>query len=235
MDVTLVSYTPNPLHAIEAAASVCYDSPVNAEGKTVRHCYLSGHHSVLEHASFTWEIRGVSRALLAQITRHRLASFCVQSQRYVSYEGGFDYVIPRSLISTEDREAFRNQMATVQQWYREWLEKGLAPEDARAVLPNACCTTLRVTMNLREFVHFCNERLCACAQKEIRTLCKLMVQTVNQATDNAFAYMLVPKCEAHPNMPFCTESKRRNCGKYPTLKEIYTAALQTAKPNAMKH
>lgn len=56
-----------------------------------------GHESVLEHASFTFLAEGVSRVLLAQLTRHRIASFSVQSQRYVSYARGFGYIIPPAI------------------------------------------------------------------------------------------------------------------------------------------
>ena len=135
-----------------------------------------GHESVLEHASFTFAMEGVSRVLLAQITRHRLASFSVQSQRYVSYEKGFGYIVPPKIEALgEDAVAeFERQMDTMHQWYTQWQEKLGAGEggneDARFVLPGACETRMMVTMNVRELRHFFSLRMCSRAQWEIRAL-----------------------------------------------------------------
>ena len=93
MKVQLIAHTPNPERVVAAAAKLCY-SPVGVdelmEGLTdekaadfVRMLAGMGHESPTEHASFTFAIEGVSRSLLAQITRHRIASYSVQSQRYV--------------------------------------------------------------------------------------------------------------------------------------------------------
>lgn len=233
MKVRLTRFTTDPVMAIEEAASKCYDSQPSPEGRITNNCLRSGHTSVVEHVSFTWEIEGVSRALLAQLTRHRVASFSVQSQRYVKYNGGFNYVTPPSIIAlgAEAVESYKQDMEYLNQAYNRWLSMGIDAEDARMVLPNACCTTLTVTMNLREFMHFCNERLCARAQWEIRSLCKEMVKCVNEATDGAFAYYLVPKCEKHKGFPFCTESKEKSCDKHPTLKEVYGRPRSEIKTN----
>ena len=126
-----------------------------------------GHESVLEHASFTFLLEGVSRSLLAQITRHRIASFSVQSQRYVSYENGFGYVVPPSIraLGPEALARYEGQMAQIHGWYRQWQrELGASGEksneDARFVLPNACETRMLVTMNARELRHFFSLRMC---------------------------------------------------------------------------
>ena len=234
MEVTLTRFTNNPVMAIEEAASQCYQSEPSPDGKIMKQCYLSGHHSVLEHISFTWRIEGVSRALLAQLTRHRMASFSVKSQRYCVENGmdadgngcGFDFVMPEAFKNDPIlHDTFVNAMTHDAAQYAALLANGAKTEDARFVLPNACCTTLQCTMNLREFIHFCNERLCSRAQWEIRNLAEEMVRTVNEATDNAFAYMLVPKCEVHPNIPFCTESKCQTCGKHPRLSDLISNDL----------
>lgn len=223
MKVKLVSFTPDPIGNIENAASMCYDSTPDPNGRIMAQCIKSGHLSVTEHSSFTWELDGVSRTLLAQITRHRLASFSVQSQRYVSYENGFDYVTPPSIVALGEEAVnhYRDDMKMRQLEYNYWLTKGIPAEDARFTLPEATCTKMYVTMNLREFMHFCNERLCACAQWEIRAVCKAMVKTVNDATGGALKYYLVPKCETHKGFPYCTEPKHRTCGKHPMLAEVY--------------
>ena len=115
MKVELVDWTVNPQEKIELAASNCYDSIPN--GKIMKSCYKSGHHSVLEFADFTFHIEGVSRALLALITRHRVASFAVRSQRYCN-EDGFNYVVPSSIKSNEDALAqFKSFMNMCQDTY----------------------------------------------------------------------------------------------------------------------
>ena len=95
MKVELINHTKNPIAAIENAASTCYDSMPSGEGKIFRHCYKSGHHSVLEFAEFSFRISGVSRALTHQLVRHRMASYAQRSQRYC-VEDGFEFVTPNS-------------------------------------------------------------------------------------------------------------------------------------------
>lgn len=127
----------------------------------------SGHTSTLEHITFTFAVENVSRALLAQLTRHRHISFSVQSQRYVklssdSRSGGFDYVIPRKLLDAEvytpQIDAFEKAMWAAQDAYDKLIEMDVPQEDARAVLPNAAATNLVMTLNLRTALEFYNKR-----------------------------------------------------------------------------
>ena len=218
IEVKLISYTPNPVNAIETAASTCYDSQPT-EGKIMRHCYKSGHHSVLEFADFSFKITGVSRALTHQLVRHRVASYAQRSQRYCK-EDGFQTVTPSSVkrnpAALEKYEATIESLKTV---YSELLALGIPAEDARMLLPNACCTEICVKMNLRELIHFCNERMCTCAQWEIRQLAKKMAEAAI-SVEPMLADYLVPKCEANKPYCFCTESKSRSCGKHPLISEI---------------
>ena len=218
MKVELISYTPNPVEAIERAASTCYDS-MPTGGKIMRHCYRSGHHSVLEFADFSFKITGVSRALTHQLVRHRMASYAQRSQRYCT-EDGFEFVTPRSIVKDEEALARYNEtMETIEMAYEELLARGVPAEDARMLLPNACCTQICVKMNLRALIHFCNERLCTCAQWEIREMARGMVKAV-VAVEPALAEFLVPKCEAHAPHSFCTESKSRTCGRHPLIGDV---------------
>lgn len=218
MKVTLTRVTENPVDAIESAAANCYDSLPSADGKIMRHCYNSGHHSVLEFAQFTFHIEGVSRALLAQLTRHRIAGFAVRSQRYCS-EDGFEFVVPPSIANNEAAAyKYRIMMATIDSWYKELQELNIPNEDARFVLPNACATTLEFTCNGRELIHAMNERLCSRAQWEIRKLFQLMRAAVVQHDDQCaqFAEFLVPKCEKYgKELAFCPEAK--SCGRHQRL------------------
>lgn len=188
MKVTLIQATPNPVEMISTIASICYDSdPVNPMG-LVKHLYKNGHHSVFEHIHFTFKIEGISRACSHQLVRHRHCSFTQRSQRYCS-EIGFNFVTP----PTVEVGLFWGIMADMNAMYRDILvQEGALKEDARYILPNACCTDLYLSCNLRELIHICNERLCSRAQWEIRELVKKMVELV----DPKLHFMLVPKCKS---------------------------------------
>lgn len=220
MNVELISYTKDPVNIIERAASTCYDSePTN--GKIMNHCYKSGHHSVLEFAEFTFKISGVSRALTHQLVRHRLASFAQRSQRYCK-ENEFDYVIPKTLMNKpEVLDKYKAFMDNVNTFYTELVDAGIPAEDARYILPNACATEICVKMDLRELIHFCNERLCTCAQWEIRMLAQQMKKVVEEVSPECTKY-LVPKCESHSPYNFCTETKKRSCGRHKGISEVIT-------------
>lgn len=201
MQVTLIQQTPAPIETISKIASICYDSNPKSPLGLVKHLYKNGHHSVFEHIYFTFKIEGISRACSHQLVRHRMCSFTQRSQRYCS-EDNFKYVTPPTL----DRCIFDGDMATVQDWYDDYKSVYDTPnEDARYILPNACCTDLYLSCNLRELIHIANERLCARAQWEIRELVKQMVALV----EPELQFMLVPKCKSGRiicNSP-CGESK----------------------------
>lgn len=190
MKAVLIRHTLSPEEVVALGARLCYSKArvddlldkVEAKDQTefVHKIMSMGHDSVLEHASFTFGIEGVSRTLLAQITRHRVASFSVQSQRYVSYEKGFGYIVPPKIeaLGADAVAEFERQMDTMHQWYVQWQEKlGTGEggnEDARFVLPGACETRMMVTMNVRELRHFFSLRMCTRAQWEIRALANEM-------------------------------------------------------------
>ena len=135
MKVALIRHTLLPEEVVALGARLCYSRATvdslqqrvsrDDQSEFVSRILSMGHESVLEHASFTFAMEGVSRVLLAQITRHRLASFSVQSQRYVSYEKGFGYIVPPKIEALgEDAVAeFERQMDTMHQWYTGWQEK----------------------------------------------------------------------------------------------------------------
>lgn len=205
MHVTLIAHTPNPDYICGSAAAICTDykgSPLQA----LQGAMKSGHESVAEHASFTFHIEGVSRALLAQITRHRMASFSVQSQRYVDMSGN-GYVMPPSIAKgSEQAKTFDNAMEIAWDFYEMLVEMGIPKEDARYVLPNACHTTMEVTMNARELRHFFSLRCCNRAQWEIRELADEMLALCKEAAPMLFA-------DAGPG---CVRGKcpeKRPCGK----------------------
>ena len=203
LKVILLRATPDPDEIVALGARLCYAQAdveslrerVEAKDQAafVERVMERGHLSVTEHASFTFAVEGVSRALLAQLTRHRIASFSVQSQRYVSMADGFDYVVPPSISALGEAEEaeFARQMDTLHAWYCQWQEKlgganEAANQDARFVLPGAAATRLLVTMNARELMHFFELRCCNRAQWEIREMAWQMLAECRKAAPALF-------------------------------------------------
>jgi thymidylate synthase (FAD) len=131
--------------------------------RLIRHIMNSGHTSTMEHLTFTFAIEGVSRSLLAQLTRHRHFSYSVQSQRYVKLEsdsksGGFDYVVPESMKKNEADIYYQELMEKLQEAYDTLRKAGVPAEDARYILPNATTCNLVLTGNLRSILEFYSKR-----------------------------------------------------------------------------
>lgn len=141
----------------------------------LEHALKGGHESVIEHVSFTFHVMGVSRALLAQLTRHRIASFSVQSQRYVDMSA-LPVVVPPSIQANERAfNAWDSLMEEIAGLYDLYVnELGIPKEDARFITPQATQTEIVLTMNARELKHFFSLRCCNRAQWEIRALADAM-------------------------------------------------------------
>ena len=251
MKVKLLAYTPEPEKTVACAAKLCYaaaDIDTVYEGLTEEKTasFLEmlnsiGHESPIEHASFTFGIEGVSRSLLAQITRHRIASFSVQSQRYVKEEG-FQFVLPPEIEAVpEAKEEFLRAMEEDQKHYerltallKEKHQAALlaagetetaaarkaekkAIEDARFVLPNACATKMICTMNARSLLNFFSHRCCNRAQWEIRELATQMLKEVRQAAPHLFGQAGPPCLRGN-----CPEGKM-SCGKMAEVREKFKA------------
>lgn len=251
MKVALIAHTPDPEHVLAAAARLCYSSADIATvmesltpektAEFVGKLAALGHESPIEHVSFTFGIEGVSRSLLAQITRHRIASYSVQSQRYVR-EKMFEYVVPPEIekepqakaiflaAMEEDQRHYEELTAILKEKHlKEMLSKGLtekaaastaekrAIEDARFVLPNACTTKIMMTMNARSLMNFFHHRCCNRAQWEIRDLAEQMFKLCYAVAPHLFANA-GPACVAGA----CPEGKM-SCGKMLEMREKYSA------------
>jgi thymidylate synthase (FAD) len=185
MMIKLMAFTPDPVGICALAASQCYCSEPKIS--TVKACIKSGHESVIEHASFTFQITGVSRALLAQLTRHRIGwSYSVRSQRYVE-QGPSEYIIPESVGSgPETSKIYNDAMNAAHNAYKALLDAGIKREDARMLLGQGYTTDLIVTANARALRHFFNLRLDKRAQGEIRDLAVGMFKLVCEAAPELF-------------------------------------------------
>lgn len=165
-----------------------------------------GHGSVIEHASFTFSIEGVSRAMTHQLVRHRIASYTQQSQRYVRYDTLKNYVTPPSVAGNADAEKeFDETLKRISETYQTLLQKGIPKEDARFILPNAAKTNIMVTMNARELRHFFNVRCCTRAQWEMRETATEMLRQAKKAAPTLFENA-GPTCI---ELGYCSEGKMR--------------------------
>ncbi|MBR5296366.1 MAG: FAD-dependent thymidylate synthase [Parabacteroides sp.] len=235
MNVKLLEHTPNPENLIAAAAKLCYSSSTVDElimdnmtdesvEKFLNMLFDLGHESPIEHASFTFAIEGISRACSHQLVRHRIASYSQKSQRYVS-ENQFEYVTPPSIKEYGAEEIFDETMYKIQCEYeniRDLLIEGMvkrgmnrkaaekkANEDARFVLPNACTTSIIVTMNIRSLFNFFKHRCCNRAQWEIRDMATRMWKLCMEVSPTIFKHA-GPDCVTKNK---CGEGKM-TCGKF---------------------
>ena len=242
LKVILLRHTLSPEETIALSAKLCYSKSTIEElrdkisrkdqSEFIEKLMNMGHESVLEHVTFSFGVEGVSRVLLAQLTRHRIASFSVQSQRYVSYENGFGYILPDSIAALgEDAvQQYQKQMDTIEGWYVDWqkkLGKGeKSNEDARFVLPNACETRLVVTMNVRELRHFFSLRMCNRAQWEIRKMAEEMFRICFETAPALFADA-GPACIRGK----CPEGKK-SCGMAAEIRRNRDELIQSRKEEA---
>lgn len=197
MQVELLYHTPDPQRAVATAARLCY-APVGAAElletmpperveSVLSTIMKSGHYSTLEHASYTFAVDGVSRALTHQLVRHRVASFNQQSQRYVRFEGNLEVVKPETIsVDSENEKIFDEAIEAALEAYRKLLNAGVPAEDARYLLPNAAETKIVITMNIRELLHFFELRCCNRAQWEIHALADKMLELVRPTAPYIF-------------------------------------------------
>jgi len=219
MKVKLINYTKNPEKIVAQSARLCY-SALDIEDlreklsdksiiKLIKKIMKLGHYSVLEHATFTFAIEGISRVTSHQLVRHRLASFSQQSQRYVKIkEKGFPYVVPKSIEKNEKlAKIFIDTLKELDGIYRLLLSHNIEAEDARYILPQAVKTKIILTANARELLHIFKLRCCNRAQWEIKEVAIKMLQEVEDIAPTIFENA-GPPCILGP----CPEGEL-SCGK----------------------
>lgn len=251
MRVELLAHTPEPEKVVAAAAKLCYSASgvadimdgLDAEKtrKFLDNLMDMGHESPLEHMSFTFGIEGVSRSFLAQITRHRIASYSVKSQRYVK-EGQFAFITPPEIAADEraseiyqaamrqDMEQYNALTDILKAKHTEtFLAQGMeaktaerkaekkAIEDARYVLPNSCETKMVATFNARSLLNFFRHRCCERAQWEIRDCAVQMLKLVKEVAPTVFEEAGPPCLKGA-----CPEGKM-TCGKAKEKREYFAA------------
>lgn len=202
MKVNLIAYTHTPMTICGRAAAKCTNSP--SPVRALSTAMESGHESVAEHASFTFEIDGVSRVLLAQLTRHRLASYSVTSQRYIRLTE-LQVVVPESVKERGWEEAFTAQARAAFSLYSNMADDKVPIGDARYILPEGSTCSLVMTMNARELRHFFSLRCCHKAQWEIQELAGKMLTEACYAAPALFE-------DAGPGCVYDRCPEKRPCG-----------------------
>ena len=213
MRVELLAYTRDADRICASAGNSCYSEHPSYEimedidpERTLSRIVGMGHLSVVEHATFTFSVSGVSRALTHQLVRHRIASFSQQSQRYVSLTEP-SFVTPHTVeADPEALRVFDETMDAIWDAYSKLEAMGIPAEDARYLLPNGCTTNITITMNARELLHFFSLRCCNRAQWEIREMADRMLALCKEVSPVIFANA-GPACVRGP----CPEGKK-SCG-----------------------
>ncbi|HDQ72689.1 MAG TPA: FAD-dependent thymidylate synthase [Chloroflexi bacterium] len=193
MNVELIAMTRylaedgGPEALLERAGRVCYRSESRGNpGRFLRARIREGHESLIEHASATFEISGISRACSHQLVRHRLASYSQESQRYVKMSDP-EWVVPADIETNPEANALWETFADeVKRTYQALIDLGIRKEDARFALPNATATRIIVTMNFRELLHIFRLRISRHAQWEIRDVSIRMLELIYPHAPHVF-------------------------------------------------
>jgi thymidylate synthase (FAD) len=226
MNVTIIEHTPNPGQTVALAAKLC-SSPVSINDlrekleltdieQFLDKIMLLGDPSVLEHASFTFGIEGISRVTTHQLVRRRIAAFSQQSQLHVSHKEHLTSIMPDNIAESPDaRQIFAFMCETVHRAYAQLIEMGIPPEDACYILPNATETKIIMTMNARELLHFFALHCCQQAQWEIREMSVEMLRLVKRIAPAIFREA-GPGCVASP----CAEGQFC-CGQTAEVRDFF--------------
>lgn len=173
MKVELIDYTEDAGFVIQYAARTCYNSrakdDLNKRADFIKGLIKAGHETPLEFAHTMWHISGISRVCQNQIVRHRIASYCVLSERYVDVSTA-NCVIPVKVL--EHTDAAYDYVKSTMALYEKLINADVPKEDARMILPQGLETEMCMDMNFRSLRHFLKLRLDNHAQWEIRAVAR---------------------------------------------------------------
>lgn len=179
------------LKIIEQAGRTCYKSEAlitdDSAKKFVKMIVKKGHNTVIEHINISARFI-TNRGVLAELTRHRLSSFSVESTRYVRYGHGMQFIRPSDWDewNADMRKQFLYSCESAEQKYTALLGYGARPEQAREVLTNALKTEIVMTCNLRELRHILNLRCSKAAHYQIRDLFLPLLKDMNERLPEIF-------------------------------------------------
>lgn len=193
MQVELMSITPNAEDVIERACRTCYLSfhrydPPRSTEELIKKVINKGHHSVLEHATATFRIKGGSRVFTHEMVRHRLMSPSQESQRYVEYgkTTEYEFVLPPTVEQSRFKDNFKKKALEAKELYSDMVKEGIPKEDARYILPNATVSEIVISANFRELRHIFEVRCVSRAHWEIREICLKMLKIMKEKAPIVF-------------------------------------------------
>ena len=198
MKVDILQCTSEPVSVISLAAGCCYGKD-DVSMKRIENCFKGRHMSVFEHAHVTFRVSDISRACTHQLVRHRLASYSQRSQRYTKLtkkdlKDRNWYVTPPDILNGDSKMEKWDYDACMSGFLVDYLgalEKGVKPEDARFLLPEAVKTEIVCSMNLREVYHFLDVRYSKNAQWEIRELASTLLETLKDRGNQWYNLMML--------------------------------------------
>lgn len=220
MQITLKNYTKDGIKliadAVKVSSSVFNDMEDDEIAKMM---VMHDYGSVLEHVSFTFELKDISIALSRELLEHRItsSSHTAKSTRYISDET-FNYYVPPKIMNSEDLQTinlFRGCMDMIRKYYI-LLEDKVDIESARYVLPMATMCTYIWTINVRSLINFLRLRLCKNASPEIQELASNIHRIVSEIYPVIFEEI---GCRGS-FLGVCPESNGRSCHKYSTKKDL---------------
>ena len=186
--VKLLRYTDNPKEILEMALNMTMKqnfTPQNKDiSRVIKYIIDANHTSPLEHIYYTFLIKGATRSFLAQITRHRIASYTSGSQHYQKYSD-YNFKISDTLKNNLLIKDASNKLMDI---YNELINQGISKEEARQILPNGMENNLLFTINARSLINFLNLRLCYRNTSEIQIvsekILKLLIPTFPELWNN---------------------------------------------------
>jgi thymidylate synthase (FAD) len=212
--ISLIQATPNPASTVylarllTMAKKIPEDICLSAFGRvTTQDCgYLidAEHASLFEHVVYTFLITGMSRSLLAQITRQRTASPTSGSQHYQDYSEYPVSISPEYIDEPEIAEQFRDAFDQSLASYEKLLELGVPREEARQVLPNAATVNYLWTIDARNLLYFLRMRMCNRNVLEMRKFAWYIFKLVHNHFSELFTNV-GPQCV----MGMCAQGKLR--------------------------
>ena len=167
---------------IERCGRTCYQSEKNitddSAEKFVRNLIKRGHESVLEHFSCTFKII-CDRGVMAELTRHRLASFSIESTRFNAYDE-LTFIQPCFWLNVGLRDLWLETCRMIEENYKIMLGRGASPQEARSILPNSLKTEIVMTANLREWRHILKLRTDKAAHPQMRQVANMILKILKE-------------------------------------------------------
>ena len=178
----------HPFSVIEQTAKTCYQSELaktyNEKKEFVRRLIKNGHTAMLEFVDITFRIV-TDRGVMCELTRHRMASYAIESSRYCNYKDkDIEFIKPVCLIEEYNDnfdtpyELWLEHMKQSEEYYKHFISCGYSPQIARSVLPNSLKTEICMKMNMRSFRNFIQLRTAKTAHPDMQHVANLCVDAI---------------------------------------------------------